>query len=135
MTLGRTVVILSPIREKGCEIGSGKKQVGGRRNRKVGKGWGTKRREGLWVKRPSSNESLEGKKEAMVWGGGTSWLQGKGRSPEPWEAQRMRTAEKKPMFLRNLLCAGLCSRHLHICAVVYNSAKETFCRDSTFQIQ
>lgn len=65
------MVILSPIREKGGEIGSGKKQVGGRRNRKVGKGWGTKRGEGLWVKRPSSRESLEGKKEVIIWGGGT----------------------------------------------------------------
>lgn len=66
---------------------------------------------------------------------GGSWLQGKGHSPEPWEAQGKRTAEKKPMFLRNLLCAGPCSRHLPLCAVVYNSAKETFGRDSAFEIQ
>lgn len=41
----------------------------------------------------------------------------------------------RPVFLRNLLCAGPCSRHLHICAIVYNSAKETFCRERTFGIQ
>lgn len=38
MTLGRTVVILSQVREKGCETVSRKKQVEGRRNKKVGKG-------------------------------------------------------------------------------------------------
>lgn len=47
---------------KGCEIGSRKKQVGEGRNRKVSKGWGTKRREGLWVKTPGV-ESLEGKRK------------------------------------------------------------------------
>lgn len=69
-TLGRTVAIRSHIGEKGCETGSRKKQVGGRRNKKVGKGWGTRRREGRWVKRPSSKESWR-EKEVMVWEGAT----------------------------------------------------------------
>lgn len=63
---------------------------------------GDKRREerGSGVNRPSRKEWLEGK------GGGGAGrdTRHKGCSLQPWEAQRMRTARKKPTFPGYLLC-------------------------------
>lgn len=55
-----------------------------------------------------------------------SWLLGKGHSLGVWEAQRMEAAEKKPMFLRYLLCAGPRSQHFHICATVITRKEKYF---------
>lgn len=65
-----------------------------------------------------------------MWAGDTRY---KGCSLEAWEAQRMRTARKKPTFPGHLLCAESCSRPVHIPATVYNSAKQTFYRGGTLR--